>query len=104
MTFRSLFIEEHENQASALEPYVTGKDYALCGSLNAYSWTASAWSFATTHNLPIDYVDNCWLRVAMDSAFLRRFLQSGSGGDSIPALLIAKIDERKWYVVNEEEF
>ena len=57
----------------------------------------------SSHDLPIDYVDNCWLRVAMDSTLLRLFLRSGPASDLV-ARLLDKVDDRKWYVVNEEEF
>ena len=103
MTFMSLLVEQHDTEASAREAHVTAREYAVCGSLDAWSWTASVSSFAATHGLPIDYVDNCWLRVAMDSTLLRLFLHSGPASDQVTRLL-DRVDDRKWYVVNEEEF
>ena len=103
MTFMSLFVEQHDTEASAQEAHVTGRNYSVCSSLDAYSSTASVSSFAATHDLPIDYVDNCWLRVAMDSTLLRLFLHGGPGSDQV-ARLLDRVDDRKWYVVNEEEF
>lgn len=103
MTFMSLFVEQHDTEASAREAHVTGREYAVCGSLDARSWTSPVSSFAAAHDLPIDYVDNSWLRVAMDATTLRQFLNSGPASDPVASLL-DRVDDRKWYVVNEEEF
>ena len=87
MTFRSLFVQEHPNRASATEPYSSHNEQApvFC-SLQAYTWPTSAKGFADEHKLHVDYVDNCWLLIALDGSMLKRFLRAGAAVDSdVPA-------------------
>jgi len=107
MTFRSLFVEEHPSQASATTPYVdwaSKPDVPLFCSLNAYTWPTSAWGFAREHNLHMDYVDNCWLLVAVDAEMLRKFLNAGRTEDADVPGILERVTDDHWYVINEEEF
>lgn len=104
MTFRSLFIEEHDDRDSAVAAYVTGAAYRVFGRLDAYGWSNPAWAFAREHGLAVDYVDNAWLRVAVDAAMLRGFLQGGAESDAGAVELIGRVADGRWYVINEEEF
>lgn len=106
MTFRSLYVEEHPDRASATAPYDIGSAGAapLFCFLDAYTWPASALAFAREHDLHTDYVDNCWLLVAVDATMLRAFLQTGVGADPNVPNIIARVRDHHWYVINEEEF
>lgn len=104
LTFRSLFIEEHATRESALTPYVTGGAYMVIAWLNAVTWRANSVVFAREGGFPIDYVDNCWSRVAFSGTDLRHFLQMGAAGDPAAARLLKFLGDQKWYVINEEEF
>ena len=102
LTFRSLFIEEHATRESAVVPYVTGEDYKVVAWLNAETWRANGVSYP--HGSPMDYVDNCWSRVAVSGTGLREFLQMGAASDPAAARLLKSLSDQKWYVINEEEF
>ena len=106
MTFRSLFVEEHPDRASATSPYdiMAKRDAPLFCSLNAYTWPMSAAYFASEHELHTDYVDNCWLLVAMDGTMLKRFLRTGEEADRDVPVILERVKDDHWYVVNEEEF
>lgn len=104
MTFRSLIIEEHSDAASAQAPYVAGANHPRFGSLNAYTWSFSAEVFAKAHDLAIDYVDNCWARVALPAPLLRVFLEMGGDGDPDWEELAGRVVDSRWFVINEEEF
>lgn len=104
LTFRSLFIEEHLSRESAVKPYQTGGEYFIVARLNAYTWPASSGANAGGPSLPIEYVDNCWTRIAMSGTDVRAFLRLGSHVDQDAARLLMIVDDQKWYVLNEEEF
>jgi len=82
MTFRSLFVQEYPDKASATMPYSSSNPQVpvFC-SLNAYTWPAPAWAFAREHKQHVDYVDNCWLLVALDGSMLKHFLRGGARAD-----------------------
>jgi hypothetical protein len=108
MTYRSLFVDEHPSRESATAPYVIGAPFSpgvsrFC-SLNAYTWPVSAEAFAREHDLHTDYVDNCWVLIALDATLLRAFLGSGSDVDPCVHSIIARTDDDRWYVITEEEF
>lgn len=73
MTQRSLVIEEHPDRQSAARTYVPGENAPKFCTLNAYTWPAPAWKFAEENKLEVSYVDNCWLRLAIDGPLLRLF-------------------------------
>ena len=104
MTYRSLFVEEHPSRESATAPYELGRDAPLFCRLNPYTWPISALIFAREHQLHTDYVDNCWVLVAVDATMLRSFLGAGAGGDADVQSTIARVNDNRWYVINEEEF
>ena len=107
MTFRSLYVEEHPSRTSATRPYdrATHKFGApLFRSLDAHTWPTSARAFAREHQLHTDYVDNCWLLVAVDAPMLRRFLRTGETSDPHVSVIIEQVKDDHWYVINEEEF
>jgi hypothetical protein len=104
MTYRSLVIEEHRDAASAQAPYVLGVNHPPFGSLNAYTWRVSAEAFAAVHSLTIDYIDNCWVRVALPASLLRIFLEEGGAGDPHAPDLVSRIVDSRWFVITEEEF
>ncbi len=101
MTFMSLFVEKHETRAAAMTPHVPGADYAILGSLNAYTWPVSLKAFADENGLAIEWVDNCWTRVCVDASQLRAFLTAGKDERST---MPGKIEDSGWFVINEEEF
>lgn len=104
MTYKSLTIEEHSDQQSATAAYRNNGDYKRFASLNAFTWPGSAWSFAQDNNLAVDYVDNCWLRVAVNAQGLREFLGIGGGNHPEAFGALEKVCDGYWYVINEEEF
>ncbi len=106
MTYRSLFIQEHPNEASATTPYDTmsKRDAPLLCFLDADTWPISALGFAHENELHIDYVDNCWLLVALDAAMLKRFLRAGQASDFNVAAILERVKNDHWYVINDEEF
>ena len=106
MTYRSLFVEEHPDQASATAPHDTmaGRNARLFCTLNAYTWPQSAWAFARELSLHTDYVDNCWLLVALDGPMLTQFLRAGQTSDPNVLDVLARVKVDGWYVINEEEF
>ena len=106
MTYRSLFIEEHPDRASATILYDSKlkRGAPLFCFLNAQTWPTSALAFAEEHELHVDYVDNCWLLVALDAAKLRLFLSGGQASDPNVAAILERVKDDHWYVVNEEEF
>ncbi|MEO5938317.1 MAG: hypothetical protein ABIQ43_04835 [Sphingomonas sp.] len=104
MTFRSLTIEKHHSQAEATKAYSFEHKPNFLGSLNAYAWPASAVGFANACDLPIDYVDNCWVRVAVNGASLREFLQLGRAVDPAASEMPNNLNDDDWYVIQEEEF
>ena len=101
LTFTSFFIEDHSNRESALEPHRHGADYRLFPLVQSID-LPTVWATAREHALPVDYVDNCWIRVAVDAPMLRRFL--AAKGDPKAAQAIARIEDDHWYVLNEEEY
>lgn len=104
VTYRSLFIEEHASQAEAEEIYRRDRDVVIFGSLDAYGWKYPVARFAREQGLPDDYIDNCWVRVAMDAGTLTRFLQQDTEPSVKAIALLSKIKAGSWYVVSEEEF
>lgn len=103
MTFRSLFIEQYETHETATAPFAFGKeDHEDFGRLDDAAGTL--WSFAKANNLEPDYVDNCWMRVAVDAAGLRRFLESALPHAPRAAELLTLVPDDKWFVINDEEF
>ncbi len=95
MTFKSLFVENHEGEAAVKAPYVSGADYAIFGSLNAYTWPHSLKVFADENGLAID-----WIRVCVNGSQRRSFL---AYGNELTAMA-AEARSTDWYVINEEEF
>jgi hypothetical protein len=104
MTYQSLVIEEYPDAASAKATYVLGASNPPFGSLNAYTWPLSARTFAAAHGLTVDYVDNCWVRVAMPAPLFRIFLEEGGAGDPHAPSLTSRIVDGRWFVINEEEY
>lgn len=104
MTFRSLFLEEHNDEGSARKTYDPRASSSVAVDLNAYTWPNSALAFAELHDLPVDYVDNAWLRVVVSAPMARRFLESGTPDKQEAHNLVDRIRDGCWYVVNEEEF
>lgn len=104
MTYQSLTIEEHSNQRTATAAYRYDGEYKAFASLNAFTWPGSALSFAEDNDLAVDYVDNCWLRVAMNAENMRKFLSVGAECHPEAFGTIEKVCDDCWYVINEEEF
>ncbi len=104
MTYRSLSIESHASCESAHAPYVLGVNLPAIISLNAYTFPKRATQFAKEKGLDIFYVDNAWLRIAIDGLLLKEFLAHGSLTEPSYAEYIAKIGDDCWYVIREEEF
>jgi hypothetical protein len=100
MTFKSIFVEKHESEIAAKAPYVSGANYSIFGSLNAYTWPHSLKVFADENGLAIDWVDNCWIRVCVNGSQLRSFLALGN---ELTAMA-AEARSTDWYVINEEEY
>lgn len=106
MTYRSLFVEECPDRASATLPYDILLPFnrpVLC-FLDARAWPISALTLARDYDLHTDYVDNCWLLVAVDAAMLRQFLHAGEAVDPNVPNILKRIKDDHWYVINEEEF
>ncbi len=101
MTFKSIFVEKHASHDAAKAPHVTGANYEIFGSLDAYTWPHSLKVFADENGLSIDWVDNCWIRVCVNGSQLRSFLALGN--DELTAMA-AEARSTDWYVINEEEF
>lgn len=106
MTYRSLFVQECPDRASATAPYVrmSPPNRPLFCFLDAHAWPISASTFAHERNLHTDYVDNCWLLVAVDAVRLRTFLRTGEAVDPNVPDILTRIKDDRWYVINEEEF
>lgn len=102
MTFRSMFIEQYASRESATAPFASGQDHELFGRLNDAAGTL--WSFAKSNKLEPDYVDNCWMRVAVDAAGLRRFLELSLARAPRASELLMLVPDGKWFVINDEEF
>lgn len=100
MTYRTLFVVEYPDRESATAPYDReAANQAPIFFLDAdKSWGSAHW-FAKERNLPVDYVDNCWLLVPVNATLAREFLSMADRAD-----LIERIDDERWYVINEEEF
>jgi len=106
VTYRSLFIDEYPDRASAEAPYdrLKSVEHTTFCSLQAYTWPFSAQGFAEAWKLPVDYVDNAWLLVPVSPELARKFLRTGANIDPDIPGLIERINDDKWYVINEEEF
>jgi thioesterase domain-containing protein len=104
MTYRSLFIEEHASQAAAEDVYRRDREVVVLGSLDAYRWHHPVERFARENDLPADYIDNCWVRVALGASALARFLQQDDEPPAAAVAMLGKIKAEAWYVVSEEEF
>lgn len=102
MTFRSMFIEQYASRESATAPFASEQDHELFGRLDDAA--GSLWGYAKANNLEPDYVDNCWMRVAVDAAGLRRFLEYALPHVPHPKNLLELIEDDKWFVINDEEF
>ena len=102
MTFRSLFIEQHESRESATAAFAPGQDNQLFGWLNDAAGTL--WSFAKSNNLEPNYVDNCWMRVVVDADGLRSFLELSLSHAPRAEELLTLVPDGKWFVINDEEF
>ncbi|MFZ4689315.1 MAG: hypothetical protein ACOYLS_08760 [Polymorphobacter sp.] len=76
----------------------------MLGSLNGWTWHHSVARFARENALPADYIDNCWVRVAMNADQLTQFLTQDEASAIEAADLIEKVRPDLWYVVSEEEF
>lgn len=101
MTFKSILVEKHETRAGAMAPHRPGAEYAVIGSLNAYTWPVPLKVFAEKNGLAVEWVDNCWIRVCVDAIQLGAFLAAGNQGR--PTML-DEIQPSDWFVINEEEF
>lgn len=100
MTYKSLFIQEYPDRESATGPYDRdAANQAPTFFLDARNLWGSAGRFAQERNLPVDYVDNCWLLVPVSAALAREFLSMSDRAD-----LVDRIQDEHWYVINEEEF
>jgi len=53
--------------------------------------------------LHVDYVDNCWILVALDGSMLQRFLHAGQAADPMSRLFLGRVEEDRWYVINQED-
>jgi hypothetical protein len=104
LTYRSLWIEAHESQESAEALYFVGRAPKPLISLNAFTFPKSLHSFASEQGLPMSYVDNAWLRVAMAGRELRQFLTFGCRTEVDPDHQVDLIEDDTWFVVSEEEF
>jgi len=104
MTYRSLYVQEHPDEASATAPYLFANQAPVFCWLNAQTWPAPAWAFAREHDLHVDYVDNCWMLVALNGSMLKRFLRAGQAADPNVSAILERVQEDRWYVINEEEF
>ena len=78
MTFRTLSLEEYDDEETARQSYERGASTPAIIGLNAYTWPTPAAVFAKQHGLPIEYIDNAWIRVVVTAAMARRFLESGA--------------------------
>ncbi len=101
MTFRSTFVEIHSSRDSAVEPYCRS-DVPLLKLMDSLTWGSLA-SFAGKHCLHVEYVDNCWIRVAVDNVQLSKFLTNAAGLKD-ESQLATEVPLGKWFVINEEEF
>ena len=100
MTYKSLFIQEYPDRESATAPYdLKAANPAPTFYLDARNSWGSAARFAHERELPVEYVDNCWLLVPVSAALARDFLSMADRAD-----LIEHIQDARWYVINEEEF
>lgn len=104
MTFKSLIIESHRSRESAHADYVPGVNFPVFCSLNAFTFPKSAEVFATEHSLAIYYVDNAWARVAINGHLLKQFMAFGARTEIGLDAHLANIQEKGWYVINDEEF
>jgi hypothetical protein len=62
------------------------------------------WAFAKEQGLDVSYVDNAWIRVAMEGRVLKQFMAHGEQTERDLQSQIAHVDDHEWFVVNEEEF
>jgi hypothetical protein len=104
LTFRSLTIESHPSLESAQAHEGGGKSYENLQSLNAYTFPKPLRAFAEEHRLDIFYVDNAWIRVAMNGRLLKQFMAFGHETEIDLAGQMDRVRDEGWYVVNEEEF
>jgi hypothetical protein len=101
MTYRTLFVVEYPDRESATAPYDReAANQAPTFFLDTDNWGSALW-FAKERNLPVDYVDNCWLLVPVNATLAREFLSMVTEADSA---VIERIDDERWYGINEEEF
>ena len=70
--------------------------------MDSLRW-GSLGGFAAERGLHVEYVDNCWIRVAVDSGQLREFLTHAARLDDA-AQLATVVPPKRWFVINEEEF
>lgn len=104
MTYRTLSLQEYADEESARKSYERGTAASAVMGLNAYTWPNPAAVFAKRHCLPIEYIDNAWIRVVVTAAMARRFLESGASTDVDADSFIVRIKDACWYVIEEEEF
>ena len=104
MTFRTLSLEEYGDEEAARKSYECGASTPAIIGLNAYTWPTPADDFARVHCLPIEYIDNVWIRVVVTAALARRFLESGASTEVDAESFFGRIKDGCWYVIEEEEF
>jgi hypothetical protein len=97
-----MFIEQHDSRQSAIAPLASESDHTVIARLDDAAGTL--WSFAKANGLEPDYVDNCWMRVAVDAGQLRTFLTFVLPYVPHPADLLTRIRDDQWFVINDEEF
>ena len=104
LTYKSLNVEIHPNQESAVGNYVPNSGVEDFCSLNAHTFPMSSVAFAHKHNLEIYYIDNAWTRVGVIGKNLIKFLTQGAKTEPDWPAVMARIDLNRWYVIVEEEF
>lgn len=96
--------EAHVSQQEAERAYTRGRDVVILGALDADRWNHPVARFAREQALAADYIDNCWVRVAMNADQLRRFLLQPDTPPPEAVALLSRLRDDRWYVVSEEEF
>ena len=103
MTYRSLQVEEYRDKLTAEAPD-SAKNAQTFVSLNAYTFPASAEAWGRQRGHAITYIDNAWVRVAVDAIALREFLNFGKETEIGLEAVLDRVDDNKSYVIEEEEF
>lgn len=104
MTFRSLWVEIGSKGGKAEDRPCDESACAVLFSLNAFTFPGSLGVFAEQKGVMQTYVDNAWLRVAMDGAALKEFVALGEATEIELHRKADLIDDAHWYLVSDEEF